>query len=422
MSLAYGLLLLAMAACGLATARHSAGMLRLALFLAVLLPYAATSGPFAVSALPDFARVHPITVLVLVAGVRAIVRDPPSARALVSRYRFAVSAVALLVAAAFWWTLRARGHPPGALLVDQVVVPLGLLLWVRHRIERDPDEAIRLPRFVVGLGCVEAAVGLAGGVLHIPSVWGIGTDFDRQAATTNGPLVLALLLTTCVPLAVTVRSSAARVGALLLLLGGILTTQSRSALVIAILCSVFVVFAGRASVAFKVVVVLITPVIVWLVLTSTVVSGVASRFADDLGSAALRSTAADYFWSNLDRWTFEGQGLGASYAIASAAGLQSSFESAFYMYAVDLGLIVTVVAFALLLLQVLIRREPRRGVVNGGVVATLAAFSLAQGYSSIATETVAGVVIFVATAFGSAPFVASMARMPLAVGESAAQR
>lgn len=426
MSLPYALLLVVVVIAGFAALHHSAGVLRLTVLLAVLIPYDSSGRLFASPDLPEFAGVHPVTWLILVAGVRALLSRPDDAKAVISRYRFAVAGTVLLIVAGVAWTLRSRGHLPGPLLIDQIVVPLGILLWVRSRFDRDAKETSALPRFLVLIGCGEAVVALIGSAAHIPSVWGIGTDFNRQAATVNGPLALALLLVTCIPLVVAVRSSAARLGAVVLLLGGVLTTQSRSGLVVGVLCAALVIFAGRASVGSRAIVILLVPVVVGLILRSSFVSGVASRFADDLGSAALRSTAADYFWDHLGLWLIAGQGVGSSYTVAQAAGLQSSFESAFYMYVIDFGLVVTVLSFGLLLLQVFWARDWRAGVLNGGVAATLASFALAQGYSSIATETVAGVVIWSAVAFGASPFHVNRAHldgpMPVDPGHSAAQR
>lgn len=400
MSLQYAAVIAISVALGISAQHHSGRVIRACFFIVAFIPYASTGVVFNSPDLPEAATVHPVTFIVLVAGARWIVTNRDLARALLMRYRFVVWSGLLLVGAGVWWTLRSRGHLPGPILVDQVVIPLGLFLWVRSRIENVPSEGTALPRFLVLVGAGEALLAVAGVVLHFQSVWGFQTDFGRQAATVNGPLPLALVLMTCIPLSVTIRSSAARLGIVVLLLAGILTTQSRSALVVGVMCACFVIFAGRASVGSRVIVLLTAPIIVLAILQSTFVSGVASRFADDLGSAMLRSTAADYFWSNLRMWLVSGQGVGSSYTVARSAGLQSSFESAFYMYSVDFGFLVTVIGFGLLLLQLLVGRPWSTTVRNGGFVAAVACFILVQGYSSIATESMAGALLWVVIAFG----------------------
>src|SRR4029453_3852656 len=87
-----------------------------------------------------------------------------------------------------------------------------------------------------------------------------------------------------------------------------------------------------------------------------------------------------------------GQGIGASYRVAVQGGLQTSFENPLVMYSIDFGIVFAALYFGCMAFLVL-RNAPRhhfRGLTLAGVLAV----GVPQTYSSLATRSAAGIIVW----------------------------
>ena len=64
----------------------------------------------------------------------------------------------------------------------------------------------------------------------------------------------------------------------------------------------------------------------------------AARFANDAGSNADRQAAYGYLFSHLGEYLFLGGGFGSSFSLKNSQVIPSSFENAYAMLVVDIGL------------------------------------------------------------------------------------
>jgi hypothetical protein len=136
-----------------------------------------------------------------------------------------------------------------------------------------------------------------------------------------------------------------RFAALTVLLLGMVTTQSRSGVAVVVLTAAYVLFRGRSGPVARIGGVVGALVGGGWLLSSDIVSGVTSRFADDTGSTEARVLALQAFLERLGSVAFTGEGLTSSYRFAIQEGLASSLESSFLMYTVDVGLLMALVYF-----------------------------------------------------------------------------
>lgn len=381
--------------------RHSSLGLRFALILWLFVPSAAGDLLTGVSAGSGAPALHPASWLVLTFGVLSLLRFPRQVWAGVTGYSAALIGMGVLVTVGIATTYSFLHRLPLPFLADQAVVPFAIFIWARWEINRDPTEKRRLARFLVAIGAVMAMLALVGSLVGVTSLYGISTDFARQAVTLDHPLTLALYLTFCVPLTLSFDRATTQFGLVALLIVAQLLTQSRTGLLLSALAAVYVLLRSRTSLLARNVMILTVPVAVLLAASSTLAAGLLVRFENDLGSGALRSTASDYFFDNWQEYLWIGRGVGANYAISEAAGLQSSLESAFYMYALDFGLVTTLAYFGLFLVQIVPRTlKTPHGRVGGGASAILV-FIFVQGYSSVATDSAAGVILWMAGALAA---------------------
>jgi hypothetical protein len=113
--------------------------------------------------------------------------------------------------------------------------------------------------------------------------------------------------------------------------------------------------------------------------------------ADDTGSSEARAKALEYFLSRWSDFAVAGQGIGSSYRVAVQAGLQSSFENPTLMYGVDFGILFAVLYFGSM--AVLVVRGFRTG--NPGLaLAGIMALVIPQTYSSLATRSAGGIIVW----------------------------
>ena len=163
--------------------------------------------------------------------------------------------------------------------------------------------------------------------------------------TTDSPLAFSLAICIAGAMSIGLRNWTLRFTLLFLFLIGTLITQSRTGT--ALMCLIILYSILRSHMvlwarALTAVAVLVTG---YYIATSTLVEGLASRLSNDTGSMDARIRALRFIADSLNTYLASGFGLTSSYTIARDAGLQTSIESSYLMYVVDVGLILATAYF-----------------------------------------------------------------------------
>ena len=216
---------------------------------------------------------------------------------------------------------------------------------------------------------------------------------DRQLGTLGHPLALGLLLAAGIPMAAYFRLRITEYFAIAMMIVGIGLTQSRIALVGAVVGLIYLLLIAAKSLRVRLTL-LITTAFAYAILNTTgILQGLLDRIQFDEGSSRARSQAFQLF---RDRWReFELSGVGMQFhkEYFLAHGLRSSGESAFICYVVGIGLPLAVLYFALIvwLIGRGLRRAKRISPASAAAIITLVSI---QFYSSIATESAAGLILW----------------------------
>lgn len=199
---------------------------------------------------------------------------------------------------------------------------------------------------------------------------------DRSIGLMDSPTGLGMLMSLAIPFLAVYKRFAIKIPLAILFSLAAISTQSRVSLVLAVGGIVYLVFAGRFTFGrFLAGVTLIG--LSAFVVNSGIVSGVASRFADDSNSTELRTVAFNYFASHVGEVLFVGHGFGAGVALRTEGVLDSSLENGYVIYAYDLGL-----GFAALFIIFQILMALRvDGRWNGGVGAVTAGSAMVSAFS-----------------------------------------
>ena len=236
---------------------------------------------------------------------------------------------------------------------------------------------------------------LAGNVLFyeagFKTQYWFGRDTDRWMGTLDQPLALSLAISVAAPLVAGLTRAWLQVVLLALMAVAVLISQSRVGLVALAVAAVAVVLFVRRPVWVKTVLLLVMAGAVTALMASPLVTGVMDRVADDTGSTEARGIALEYFLSRWNDFAVAGQGSGSSYRVAVQAGLETSFENPTLMYGVDFGILFSVLYFGSMAVLVL------RGMGTGYPGLTLAgimALVIPQTYSSLATRSAGGIIIW----------------------------
>lgn len=344
------------------------------------------SGPFGA---------HPATFVALaVLGLMLLLSPADVLDAFSQHYVLFVASSVFVLAALLTSFLSAAGSIE--LLLDMIVGPMAIFWVMVVAAGRDPRAGSLLRSTVLGLALVEAVLALVQFTLDRVLLWqGVyeGKDWfdpdsiDRFMGTTDHPLTLALLIATATPLCVGIERALFRYAGLAVLVLGMVTTQSRSGVAVVVLTAAYVILRSRTGTVTRILGV--TGALVggaWL-LSSDIVAGVTSRFGDDTGSSEARMAALEAFVDRMGSVVFTGEGLTASYRFAIQEGLASSLESSFLMYAVDVGLVMTLVYYGSQV-ALLLRYSPSNQVAGAWLAATwvvlLPNLSSALGFSNLA--------------------------------------
>lgn len=371
----------------------------LALALWTLLPAVAVRRVVGSAAGP--LAIHPSTWLVVVQFGICLVVDSRRLVVAGGQHVFlAVTSSMFVVGAVVASALNGRSGV--RILADQIIGPLiAFLLVVAYSTVRT-SEPRQLRAVIVSLGVAESLLVMVQSALgrtllfegdYAGLYWFRPERFDRWMGTTDHPLVLSLLISTAALLTIGLRASAIVRGGLLVLLSlGMATTQSRVGVAIVGGALIYFVFSGRVNLATRIVCLAMAAVSARAVLSSELVTGVSSRLSNDTGSTAARRRAIGFFFDNIDSVAWAGHGLTSNYEIARAGGLQTSLESSFMMYAVDVGLPLAVLYFGAQLALVL--RHSIGNQVAGAAPAALIGVLVPHTFSALGYSNMTGFLVW----------------------------
>lgn len=341
---------------------------------------------------------HPATWLIVLAVAVQVVVDFHAVVHEIARRFGTYLCLSLFLAVAFLATETSRTGSGLVLFLSQMVGPVLLFLLIGLALDRNPGGILRLRNGVLAIAAVQAALALVewvqGGVLlyrqfYETNYWFDEVAFPRWMGTLDHPLTLSLLLAAAIPLLAGLRSVWLQIPLVLVMAGGMLTTQSRVGLVAAALGVAYVVLVSRVGPGAKIISMVAVAAAAGYAATSTLSSGVADRLANDSGSAGARTAALEFFGQHGSDYLFTGGGIGSSYRVAELGGLTTSFESSILIYAVDVGVVFSLLYFGIQVLIVMrgtVRRTPVPGLVFAGVVVVV----IPQTYNALGAQSFAG--------------------------------
>lgn len=308
--------------------------------------------------------------------------------------------LALVMVAAFLASSTSTNGGGMVLLVDQIAVPVLFFLILLSDAARGGGLVTVLRAVVLSLVALVCAIAVAqwltGNVLFYESGFSTQYWFERDSgrwmATLDQPLALSLVICLAAPLVAGLKHQWLQAALLALMAIGILISQSRVGLAALAVAVVATLLFGRRPAWVKAVMLLVMAGTVAAIMASPLVAGVAARVADDTGSTEARGLALDYFLSRWSEYAVAGGGIGSSYRVAVQAGLETSFENPILMYGIDFGLSFAFLYFGSM--AVLVLRNGLRNGYPGLTLAGVMAVVIPQTYSSLATRSAAGIVVW----------------------------
>ena len=353
------------------------------------------------TALGGLPFVHPAAILAIIAFVVLLVARPDwIGRAILDRPEWAVLLLTLSAIAVGVGIVAGAGMASVIAVVNQMVAPGVVFLLVGASLIERPGRTETLRTLLVVVAVLESLLALAqlaaGRSLVYQRAFSdlaiVRQGSDRWMGTLDHPLVLSLFLVVCLILLAGIHSSLAVGLAAPVILAGVLATQSRVGLFFSVLAVVYLLVRGRAAVAGRVAATVLLSTTALLAYAAGAGDALLERLRDDQGSTSARGVALDYFLGHVGEFVWIGRGLNGSFSVSEAAGLDSSFESAFLMYSVDLGVVVATVYFALMLWIAV--RPLRRTSVVGLAPAAIAVILIPQTFSALSGTTAAPFIVW----------------------------
>jgi hypothetical protein len=366
--------------------------------LRVLVP--STAGGLLLGNWEGNAALHPATVLLVVYCVFGLRGRWSSMVAEVAPRR---SWYAGLVVVAFLLVVQAAvGSGPASLLglTNAVLAPMLLCFVARTSEQAVPGTLRRLAVVFLGVMLVVAAVVVVQVVLRSDLPWGLvgargtsGAVQFRPRGTLDSPLDLGFAAAVAVPLTSFIQRAPVRLVVALMLLSTVVLTASRAPTAVAVVATVWVVARSTRSFVAVLTIVISGCAAVFVVLRTSMLSGLVERVTgDDGSSSSARGAAARYVVEHIWDHTFIGGGWGAAWQLKGDV-LRTSLENSFAILAFDLGLVPVVVFVLVLLRPVLDASAP-----VGARLAVAAGVVLGFCYSGFATMSGASTVLWLAVA------------------------
>lgn len=346
------------------------------------------------------AALHPATVLLVVYCVFGLRGQWSSVVAEVAPRRGWYTG---LVVVAFLLVVQAVvGSGPASLLglTNAVLAPMLLCFVARTSEQAVPGTLRRLAVAFLGVMLVVAAVVIVQVVLRSDLPWGLvsgqgtsGIAQFRPRGTLDSPLDLAFAAAVAIPLTSFIHRAPLRLVVALMLLSTVVLTASRAPTAVAVVGTVWVIARSTRSFAAVLTIVISGGAAVFMVLRTSLLSGLVERVTgDDGSSSSARGAAAQYIVEHIWDHTLIGGGWGAAWQLKGEV-LRTSLENSFAILAFDLGLVPVVVFVLVLLRPALDGSAP-----VGARLAVAAGLALGFCYSGFATMSAASTVLWLALA------------------------
>lgn len=299
--------------------------------------------------------------------------------------------------------------PPGIVVVgDQILVPVVMFALASMAFRSDPASRYLLRNAVIALAALQSLLAivqfLIGSTLvyraQFATNYWLTPSWNRWMGTTDHPLVLSMLICAAVPLIAGLRRPVVQVALLALMASAVLITQSRTAAALLPIAVLYVVFRSRARPGAKAVLGVLVVAGGVALLASPLTAGLQSRLVDDTGSTDARGAALSFFLAHWDRFVAFGDGITTSFTVAKVGGLSTSLESAYLMYAVGVGIIVTTLYFGVQV--VILLRSPAGPRLRGVLLSGLIVLIIPQTFSSLGVDTLCGPLLWVVLALAAA--------------------
>jgi hypothetical protein len=343
---------------------------------------------------------HAASWLVISIFLTQLLHDPRTLQRTLAKHFFVFLALGLVIAAA---SLASGTSPAGGgtlLLVDQIIVPVLFFLLLLSESLRGPGLVQFLRALLLGLVALVCIVAGFQWLNHDVMFYSSGyatqywfnPETDRWMGTLDQPLALSLVVSVAAPLTAGLKNLALKILLLVLMIIGVLISQSRVGLAAVGISVLVVLLFSRHRVWLKATMLVILAGAVIALISSPLIVGVATRLADDTGSAEARALALEYFLTQWSNYAVAGYGIGSSYRVAVMAGLETSFENPILMYSIDFGIFFAALYFGTMLFLVVRNagRHSYRGITLAGFLAVI----VPQTYSSLATRSAAGIVVW----------------------------
>ncbi len=274
-----------------------------------------------------------------------------------------VAAGSFVVADAYLDTAFSAGRKVllSAAVVNQILAPFLLFLLICFYCGQHSNGLARLRNLLLVIATAEAVYSVpqgtqikGGNASSIPFASSYAKQYwfpalDRALGTTDHPLVLGLLLASCIPLVASLQSSLLQVGISVTLLFGVISASDRAASIVATLAIAYVLVRAGGSTIVRLTRLAVASTFLGVVLVLPVGQSILRRL-NSIGSTdpstQLRVDAYGYFF---DHWTgniFTGGGVGSTSNLGSTGVLGSSFENPVLINVFEIGLIATLVLTA----------------------------------------------------------------------------
>lgn len=362
--------------------------------------------------LPRLEGTYPATFFIAVlAGTQLLLRMKEYVRDL-SQSVILVIVLSTFVGAAAVVTYFVTGLSGLALLINQVVTPILLFVVIRRALADDPRTGRRLALVVIAGATVESVVSILVSMRLMEQPFAENyklfywytADFKRALGTTDHPLVLGSFMLLAIALLVVIRNTALQAVLVTLFLATLFLAESRTGLFLSVFAIAFLLVRGHASLPSRLLLIVALTCAGIFSANSALTEGVTEKLADDSGSGAVRGIAVGYVLARISEFAVLGRGPGADVEIAREAGLGTSLENPFLVYAINYGAIFTALYFgAQFLIPLTARRRPRA--VPGARLGALLVLVSAQTFSSLSAVSSLAAFVWVALALAAPPLV-----------------
>lgn len=352
--------------------------------------------------------VHPAAWLTFAATLVVIARDGKLVLEVIARNPLIFTILA--VVNVFSILLTQFGPGAGATFSYLVTYGAGSLLFLLVRVGwiMNPQSSRNIALGVVWLSVISSGLALIQfwtgdvifwGVSRLQFYW-FNPERFRPVGTLDSPLDLALLLVIALPLCAQIHRAFWRFAAAAAIIGGILATQSRSAVIFALLGAAYLVLKSdmRTGARIMSITTTIAAGIFILLVPNPLTVAVQNRFEASAESSQARSKALDIFVQALSQ---AGGGFGSSSWFRDMGLTATSLENGYLMFAFDFGVPLTLLL--VLFLGGCAVAGWKRGNSAGTVTSAIFAAVFVAGYSGIGTRSAAAVLLFTAVALATSP-------------------